>query len=303
MMRINHQELEEKLSRHPDEETLDDYYHGRLKDVEHVTVQCHLIDCDDCVRVFKDVIDFVDSAGVGHAAMSRKEIGQVWTNVSKGIKSDYPAEVFPSGSQSTISFARWMVFTAAAVALVLLVTVGAWVIRVRQDNNELAAQAKALSGQLEEVQKDLNSRIEQLEKASVQQSQPQETVRDVKPNEGRVVPFGLNVPVHNVYSTAWAKRSGEENEVNRIKLLPGDKSVVLILVGESEQGSSKYEIEITDPRGVTVRQNERLLKNSNGNFVISLSREFLRPGTHRIRLRGQGGNDAQQISEYIIKVE
>ena len=302
-MITDYKEFEEKLSSHPSEEMLADFYHGRLDDIEHVTVQCHLIDCDECASISKDVIDFIDAADNSDIALSKKEIEQVWTNVREKVKSNGVAAIFPSGNRPKFVPARWALFATAAIVSVSLLSLGAWIIKLRNDNEKLARQATALTGQLEEMQKDLSSRIEELEKEPAQQKQAQETVRDEKPHDALSAPLSLNVPVHNIYSTQWVKRSGEENAVNRIKLLPRDKSVVLILVGESQQGSPKYGIEIIDPKGRTVQQNQELLKNSYGNFVISLSREFLRPGTYRIRTRGQGGGPAEQITEYLVKVE
>ena len=302
-MITDYEDVEEKLSRHPSEEMLSDFYHGRLDDIEHVTVQYHLIDCDECASVSRDVSDFIDSADNSDIALSKKEIEKVWKNIREEFKSNEVAEIFPSSNRPKIVLARWALFATAAIVLVSLLGVGGWIIKLRNDNDELAKHATALTGQLEQVQKDLSSRIDELEKDPVQQKLAPKTVGDDEPREAPPAPLSLNVPVYNVYSTDWVKRSGEVNEVNRIKLLPRNRSVVLILVGESQQGSYRYGIEIIDPKGRSVRKNERLLKNSYGNFVISLSREFLRPGTYRIRTRGQGGGSAEQITEYLIKVE
>jgi hypothetical protein len=302
-MRTGYEEFEEKLHHHPSEDLLSDYYHGRLNDVDHLTVQCHLIDCDGCARVLRDVSDFCDSADDSPIVMSKAESEQVWRNVRQGVKSDSPTGILSTGKGPKILLTRWAVFATAAVALVLLVTAGAWVMRLRQDNDKLAEQAMALTRQLEETEKELNSRIEELEKEPVRQEQAQETVQDDRPREARPAPLNLNVPVYNVYSTEWVRRSGEEAEANRIKLSPRDESIVLILVGEDQQGASNHRIEIIDPKGQSVRHGGRLLKNSYGNFVISLSRDFLRPGTYRIRTRSQGGSAAEQVTEYMIRVE
>jgi len=61
---------EDRLSRHLSEDELIEYQQGRLEDLERDTIQSHLVQCDACIAVLKQVSDFFEPAREGEEAIS-----------------------------------------------------------------------------------------------------------------------------------------------------------------------------------------------------------------------------------------
>lgn len=88
-----------------------------------------------------------------------------------------------------------------------------------------------------------------------------------------------------------------------LELAPGVARWVLILnlVGEGDYPSYRLQLLSSDGRARSTL--EGLRKSPQGDFRVSLPRDFLPPGEHRILLFGIRGGEAELIEEYALRIE
>jgi hypothetical protein len=105
---------------HPSEETLNEYLERDLSPAEYVRVATHLQSCSECALVIAEIQEIVrDASALGPLTPPP----HVWTQIQAHLRSPQSSVLSPqSRAQSPQSSGdrRWMMFAAAAAALVVL---------------------------------------------------------------------------------------------------------------------------------------------------------------------------------------
>jgi hypothetical protein len=109
----------------------------------------------------------------------------------------------------------------------------------------------------------------------------------------------LDASIHDVFSTQFFQRSGETRQTNAIVTEPA-ASVTLILNGAGQAKHAVYAVEITGRDGQTVWNGEGLRRGSDGNYIMTLPSDFLKPGEYRIRVLGKTGTSYSEVGQYLI---
>ena len=88
-----------------------------------------------------------------------------------------------------------------------------------------------------------------------------------------------------------------------LELSPGAARWVLILNLIDDEDYPSYRLEIVGSDGRSLKTQEGLHKSSQGDFRLSLPRDFLPPGGYRVLLSGVRGGKAELIEEYALRIE
>lgn len=290
-------EFEERL--HLSEEELIAYHQDRVEEFERERIQSHLVQCELCRRTFKAVKEFLEPEEE-KKTMGERQLDQRWNAFRQRIiEADAPA----SWGQRWRTF--WLRFRAGVrlgpvlmvASLLLAIAAGLWAFGLWQANQQLAAQQRVerqgWSEQQEELERQ-NRRLQEQAKAVEQEYDSQ--LAELRQPE-------LNAPTYELFSREFIRRSGDESEVNRIKVSPTTRNFVVILNGEGQPEYPGYAIEIRDAKGELIWRGEELRRNSFGNFTVGLNRTFLSQGTYRLRLYGRQHRRWRRLAEYILSVQ
>lgn len=91
-----------------------------------------------------------------------------------------------------------------------------------------------------------------------------------------------------------------------VELAPASRFFALILSPKGSPDHGGYRVEILDAGGRVVWSEDGLEKNPHGSFTLILSRDFLGPGEHRLRLYGledgTGPRTARLIEEFRVRI-
>jgi hypothetical protein len=298
------EEIEDDPAGHLTEEVLINYQFGRLNEPDLEKVQYHLIQCDECLAVCKDVKDFFESSreyeeSIGEESRNR-EFGVFWDRVetegkAESLASRRKREGFRSSSV--------LMFALAASLLVALSVAAVWVVKLRSQNQTLV-------GRLEAEQTSWADRLKELEKenlslqeraSAVEQSTPPQQNHDS--TRGELTQPALNLPIYDVYSLDSIRRSAEKEQLNRIKVPSTAKSFVLLLNGENQSSDHDYTIDIINSRGKVIWRGKGLRRDKYGNFTLIMGRTFLVRGNYQLKLYAQEGQGSRPIAEYVLRIE
>lgn len=298
--------VESNSTDHPNDEQLISYLAGKLPESTHDSVQAHLVDCDNCLERFKDIQDFFESPRENEELITEDRL-HIWTVLWKRIREENRRE--PEPSIAVVARSPWGSKAGWAMAAMLLVilALGVWAIRQRDQNQRLAAGlevARRQSVQLQANHDNLAARVKGLEQensALQERGLPVDKSRsrrdaDVKKPE-------LNAPIYDLYARNFAQRSGNQSEVNRIKVPSTPESIILILNGEGLTGSPSYKVEIVNEAERVLWRAAGLKRSQMGNFTVTLDKSFLSKGTYRLRLYGQEGWSSKPLTEYVLRIE
>ena len=304
-MTILNQQFQYDSTHHPSDEQLIKYLDGKLPEASNENVQAHLVDCDNCLEVFKDVRDFFETHREGDEVVAEGRFS-AWTAFWKKIREEENANIHHA---VFVPRSRMNTSTAVAIAAMLLVVLalGIWVIRQRRQEQKLAEQLERVrreNAELQANQENLTSRTKELEQ-QILQLQERARVNDesVAPHSAGARKPELNSPIYDLYARDFTQRSGGQSEVNRIKVPPSANSIILILNGEGLTPSSNYGVEIVNDLGKLIWRARGLRKGQLGNLTLTIDRSFLGPGTYRLKLYGQEGWSSKALAEYIMRIE
>ena len=305
-MKPDNQELQYDSNHHPSNGEMIDYVGGRVTQTAHEDIQSHLVECDECLELFKDVRDFFESRRKDEPIITAN-ITPEWRALWNRIKDEETTEDrVPDGRRRGFRPSPSVSFALAAMLLVGL-AIGIWAIIQHRQKQQLARQlevAQQRSSQLQTEQQNLAERAKQLEQEnldlqerarSAAQSRDQQRIEIRKPE--------LNAPIYDLYARDFSRRSENESEVNRIKVPSTANSIVLILNGEGLASSSSYGIEIFSNNGQAIWRAKGLRRGHLGNFTVTIDRLFLGKGTYRLKLYGQDGQSAKSLAEYVMRIE
>jgi hypothetical protein len=290
--------------KHPLDAELVDYLNGRLADSACENIQEHLVVCDQCLELFRDMRNFFD-AHRRDEQMITEDITSEWRGLWNRIKEE-PQRHQPAAIPVRSRFrpgSAVMVGLAAAVLLVF--GLGLWALSQRLQKQELAARLAGAEKQTAELQierANLGDRVKQSEQEKLELQERARLAMESRASErANTRAPELNVPIYDLYARNFSRRSGGETELNRIKAPAAASLLVLILNGEGLASSASYRIEILSQKGRTIWRGKGLTKGHLGNLTVTVDRTLLPNGTYSLKLFGPEGTNA--LAEYLLRIE
>jgi cell division protein FtsB len=285
---------------HASNDDLIDYMGGRLAEPAHERIQSHLVECDECLDLFRDVRDFFESHR-GAEPLITGGIANEWQALWKRITDEEGSELRTFSGRQKMSWASSSASWALAAMLLVVLGIGILAVMQRRQKQQLVMQLETVQQQtaaLQTEQQNLVNRTKQLEQENFQL---QERARSAPPSrDAQSVEIRrpeLNAPIYDLYAQNFIRRSAVPGEANRIKLPPSANSMVLVLNGEGIPPASSYGIEILSSGGQVIWRAKGLKRDRLGNFTLTIDRSFLGKGTYRLRL------DSKPLAEYPMVVE
>jgi hypothetical protein len=111
----------------------------------------------------------------------------------------------------------------------------------------------------------------------------------------------LNALVMDVYPTALAERS-EGTAVNELKIARSAKVITLILNSQNQTSHRSYTVEIVNARNEKVWSSDGLVRQSAGDYTISVPASFLNRGSYRINIYATGNGGRTNVESYQLLV-
>src|SRR5262245_22981356 len=121
----------ERLGHHLSHDELIAYWQSNMTAPEREAAQTHLLSCDQCLELFRDVNDFFEPRREDETGMNELDEHRAWRDLQRRLQK---AEVIAP---------RFNLRHASAIAAGLLIgiaPVGLWALRLRLENRQLAAQ-------------------------------------------------------------------------------------------------------------------------------------------------------------------
>lgn len=299
-------QLRDQSREHPSDEQLVDYLRGQLDEAGHESVQAHLVDCDQCLELFRDVRHFFESNRKNEQIIT-VDVTQEWRKQWNRVKDEEKTED-RIGDVGRRGVGAGLVRSfAVAATLLVAIAMAVWAIMESRQKQRFAQQleiAELRSAQLQSEQENLVERVTQLEQES---RNLQERVRSAPQSGGgkhvETREPELNVPIYDLYARNSTDRSAGQSDVNRIKAPPKASSMVFILNGEGLASAGGYTLEILNDAGQVIWRAGGLTKGHLGNFTVTIDRSFLGKGTYRLKLLEPNGRTPKPSREYLLRIE
>lgn len=276
------------LEDHPGLAELIAYTQGSLEETATAEVRDHLRQCDACVATAEDARDFFEPGRQGEVAASDIETAREWKALWQRVDADRRATAPRPGLLQ--GFSARALFALAASVVVAFGFTAFWAISLREEMAALRgsqetreAELKARLGQLEGDNQKLRELGQRFETQMAALANPQ-----------------VNVPIYDVLPVDAGLRSGGASEAARVSVPQTAKHFILILNGAGQPDYQDYALEIVDRDNRAIWKGERLKRDAQGSFVITMERSFLRPGRYRLLLYGAKAGALTKIAEYTI---
>ena len=182
-------------------------------------------------------------------------------------------------------------YARAASVLVVVGLIGAWALKLRQEQQQVTRQWHIEQERVRELEQETRRLQEQA--STLQQTYESQLAELRQPQ--------LNPPSYDVMAQDFIQRSGEA--VQPVCIPPAAKTFRLILIGEGRPRYPGYGVEMFNREGQSVWRGDGLKRDDNGDFVMMLGRAFLPPGAYRLKVYGQRGGRSREIGAYVILVE
>jgi hypothetical protein len=290
-LKLVSQGLENDPGPHLSEEELIAYHQGRVDERARDRTQSHLVQCHECLVVFKSVNDFFEPIREDEEQPGKSEIEREWEIFRRRVGAEKPPDAgAPSARRAGVSFRPRAAFALAAGLILALGLMGFWALRLRQENRQLVAEQSGSAERLKQLEEE-NRRLQE-DVGAARQNYESQLAKLRQPR--------LNAPIFDLFPQEFIQRSGAGTELNRITLPATTKEFILILNGDGQPDYPNYDVEFVDAQRQPVWRGEGLRRDGHGNFVITLDRTFLRPGEFRLKLYGRKDSRSRQIAEYPV---
>jgi len=291
-MKAISEESAERLGRHLSRDELIAYWQSEMTAPEREAAQTHLLSCDQCLALFRDVNDFFEPRREDETGMNELEAHRAWRDLRQRLHN---AEVIAAPpAQSSTGRPRFKLRPAPAIAAGLLIAVtllGFWALRLRQENQKLVVQTRTL-------QRELQARLTQIDNAGQQQTEEARKLRErLESLEKQLASLNqpqTSISEHELVLVSEARGSDSPFEVN---VPPYARSYVLKVMLDKPEEFPSYVVEIVDRQNRTVWKSERLNPGPDGSLIIGFQRAFLSEGKYHLRLFGWKGNTTRRAGE------
>ena len=136
---------------HASNDDLIDYMGGRLSETTHDRIQSHLVECDECLDLFRDVRDFFESHREGEQVITAN-IAHEWKSLWERAKDEKEVQDrLVDVRRNSLRNHPWVSFALAATLLVV-VALGIWALRQRWQKQPLAKHREGVQQRSDQLQ-------------------------------------------------------------------------------------------------------------------------------------------------------
>jgi hypothetical protein len=290
------------------------YCRREMSDADRDAAQAHLVNCDQCIVLFRSARDFVESPGPGDEEVNAVETDEAWRSMlpqlqktgaiddgkTNVVRTDFsrPRDKRFQGSRLTLALAATLLISFGGLGLL------GW--RLWQEQNS-RRQSQQAALELENRQRELEQRLSQLEQNGADQLKRERDQRLAAEAErdqlqsllARVQPEQLNVPV---YPFRLSSERGSEADLS-LSFKKGVQAVRLQLFQSKPYEFSMYGIELVNQSGEVVHQISGLRPaHADGALSVLLKRTAFATGKYNLRLFGQQGVTKKQLGEFGLSI-
>lgn len=114
----------------------------------------------------------------------------------------------------------------------------------------------------------------------------------------------VNTTTLDVFPVGLAERSAQASQAAaEVRIPRAPSQATLILNSQSPAAYPRYAIEIRDAQDARVWRGDGLVRHATGDYTMTLSPSFLRPGRYTFVVYGEGRGSSVPIERYRIRVE
>jgi hypothetical protein len=264
---------------------------------EREEARLHILQCDYCLQLFRDVSDFFEPRREDEEEIDQLQISRAWNDFWPRARTERKA------ASRIVESVRRMPFPGAAwpLAAGLLITLGLATVFVWRERQE-SRQAQLQIAQLQNRQQDLEARLSQTERTAgnqLEQERERRAEAEAQVKELQIRLDGLRQSQQNipVYLIGSATRGQPEDSM--VRITPTTRTFILSLDIYNPNEFPEYVVEIFDQHGQRIKEISGLKPVGMGKTLnLTLDRGSLKEGKHLIKLSGRRGGTKKKLEEY-----
>ena len=265
------------------------YWHERTTAAEREEARLHILQCDHCLQLFRDVSDFFEPRREDEEEIDQLQIRRAWNDF-------WPRAHTERKTRVPFSPAVW------PLAAGLLITLGLAPVLVWRERQE-RQQAQLQIAQLQSLQQDFEARMSQAERtASDQLGQERErrAEAEARLKELQIQIDGLRQSQQNtpIFSIGSGSIRGQQDDA-LVSITPKTRTFILRLDIYNPNEYPEYVVEIFDQHGQKVKEVSGLRPvDTEKTLNLTLHRGSLKEGKYLLKLSGRRGGIKKKIEEY-----
>jgi hypothetical protein len=294
---VSRAQFDDGGGRHLSNDEMIAFCQERMSAAEREAARAHILHCDECLQLFKDVNDFFEPRREDDVEIDELQVRRAWKKFwpqARGIKETIPGAVEPPR-------AKWLMAAAAGLLLMLgLPSVFVW--REREGKE----QAQRQIAQMQNEQAKLEARLGQVERNAGDQLRQEREQRAQAEARAQALQNRLNdlqqarqnIPIYG-RTLASEKGVGDDWQLN----VPATaKTFWLRLIKSNPPEFPEYSIELLDRQGRSVAERHGLRPVDSGYLSFALSRSELPAGKYSLLLYGHSGKFKRKLGEYELSL-
>jgi hypothetical protein len=282
--------------RHLSEAEMIAFCQERMAAAEREAARLHVLQCDECLQLFKDVNDFFEPRREGEIEAGELQFRRAWKEfwpLAQDIKK-------ATEDVSEPPRATWRMATAAGL-LLMLGLAAAFALREKEGKERAQRQI----AQMQNEQSKLEARLGQIERNAGDQLRQEREQRAQAEAHAQTLQTRLNelrqarqnVPT---YSRMLASEKGGRDDW---RLSVPAKTFWLRLTISKPYEFPEYSIELLDRQGRGVAERQRLRPVDTGYLSFALSRSEAPTGNYSLLLYGhRGKSKRKKLGEYELSL-
>jgi hypothetical protein len=287
--------------RHLSNDEMITFCQERMSGAEREAARPHILHCDECLQLFKEVNDFFGPRREDKVKIDELQVRRAWKEFwpqARDIKEAISDAIEPP--HGGISRAKWLM-AAAAGLLLMLGAPTVFVVREKQEKE----QAQLQIVQMQNERSKLEARLGQVERTAVDQLKQEREQRAQAEARAQVLQNRLNelqqsrqnVPIYSLMLSSQ-KGGGDDWQLN----IPSTaKTFWLRLTRAKPSEFPEYSIELIDQLRKTVAE-RRGLRPVDGYLNFALSGSETPAGKYSLLLYGHRGKLKQRLGEYELSL-
>lgn len=298
---------------HVSEQQMIAYCREELPEADRESVRAHLIGCDRCIALFRNVRDFLEPPRPEEEEISITETNNAWQSLLQQVQSEAPRRGNARENKVVpVDFPRppdrkFLTPVTMAMAASLLISFGLLGWQTWRLSRE-QRQAQELASQSDSDQRKLEQRIAQLEQTSADQinRERDERLAAEAERDQLLAQLESSRPTPPQYVPLFSYRlSSERGSDDDLQLrFPRTATAARVrLIISKPYEFQQYAIELLDSNGKSVQRVSGVRPTGDeGNLSFPVNRARLTPGKYRMRLFGRQDNTSKQLGDYGLSV-
>jgi hypothetical protein len=284
--------------RHLSQDEMIAYCREPMAAAEREEARLHILQCDHCLQLFRDVSDFFEPRREDEEEIDQLQISRAWNDFWPRARTERKV-----ASRIVESVRRSFPRAAWQLAAGLLITLGLATVFVWRERQE-RLQAQLQIAQLQNRQQDLEARLSQGERTAGNQLEQErerraEAEAQVKELQIRLNGLGQsqqNIPVYSIGSATRGQQEASDVSIPRTT-----RTFILSMDVYNPYEFPEYVVEIFDQHGQRVKEISGLRPVGMGKTLnLTLHRGSLKEGKYLIKLSGRRGGTNKKLEEYSL---